>query len=73
MNEFNKEDWVEVLQTTDKFDANLLKSKLTEQGVKAFAFDHQDSMMTMLNASKLMVTIFVHKDDEKKAKSIINE
>lgn len=73
MNEFNKEDWVEILQTTDKFDANLLKSKLTEKGINAVAFDHQDSMMTMLNASKLMVTLYVHKDDEEKAKSIINE
>lgn len=72
MSEFKKEEWVEILKTTDSFDANLLKSKLSEQGIETVAFDHQDSMMTMLNSSKLMVTLYVHKNDFEKAKTIIN-
>ena len=71
MTDFNKEDWVEILNTTDSFDANLIKSKLNEQGIATVAFDHQDSMMTMLNASKLLVTLYVHKNDVEKAQQII--
>lgn len=72
MKDFNSDDWVQVLQTTDSFDAHLLRSKLNEAGIETVAFDHQDSMMTMLNSSKLMVTLYVHKDKEAAANAIIN-
>jgi hypothetical protein len=71
MEELIKKGWVIIFKSIDSIDVNLKKSKLIASGVEAITFDHQDSMMTSLNDTNFMVSLFVHKNDEEKAKGII--
>ena len=67
----NKEDWTVIAKSSDKFDLELKQAKLKEAGIDALLFDHLDSMYKMLNDTNYGVGLFVHKKDEEKAITII--
>ena len=71
MEELLKKGWVQILKSTDGTDMNILKLKLADSGVEAVTFDHQDSMLTSLNDTNYMVSLYVHENDVEKAKKII--
>tara|TARA_B100000780_G_C21119407_1_gene453296 strand:+ start:763 stop:987 length:225 start_codon:yes stop_codon:yes gene_type:complete len=71
MSEFN--DWVVVYTSTDKFDVELIQGHLKEAGIESVVYDHQDSMMKMLNNSNYSVGLFVHPENETVAKEYIQK
>ena len=71
MTDLEKNGWVSIFKSNDSVDVDLKKSKLAAAGIEANVFDHQDSMLTSLNSTKLSVSLYVHKDDEAKAQDII--
>ena len=56
-------DWVAVYKSTDKFDVELIQGHLKEAGIESVVFDHQDSMMKMLNDTNYSVSLFVHPEN----------
>jgi hypothetical protein len=71
MEKLEKDGWVSIFKSADSIDVNLKKSKLEAAGINSVTFDHQDSMLTSLNDTKLMVSLFVHKNDVDKAREVI--
>tara|TARA_R110002050_G_scaffold200591_1_gene335510 strand:+ start:55237 stop:55455 length:219 start_codon:yes stop_codon:yes gene_type:complete len=71
MEELLKKGWVLIFKSVDGTDAKIKKSKLSAAGIEVIAFDHQDSMMTSLNDTNFMVSLFVHQKDEASAKEIL--
>ncbi len=72
MSGLNKDGWVMVLRSTDSTDIDILKLKLADMGIEAITFNHQDSMLTSLNDTNYSVSLYVHENDVKKAKEIID-
>ena len=67
--------WIPVFQSSDRFDIDLIHSRLKEMGVESVSLDHQDSMFKMFNTtnSGLEVVLLVHPQDETKARDYIEE
>ena len=71
MSEFDKNDWVSIFKSMDNIDVKLKRSKLEAAGIESNIFNHQDSMLTSLNSTDFSVSLYVHQNDEQKAKEII--
>ena len=71
MTGLDKKDWVSIFQSMDGIDVNLKRSKLESAGIESNTFNHQDSMLKSLNDTDFMVSLYVHVNDEEKAKEII--
>lgn len=65
------EDWVLIYSSGDKFETDLLKVKLENNGINVVQFDHEDSMYKSLNDTNYEVGLYVHKGDAERAKKII--
>jgi len=72
MSELQKEGWITIFKSNDSLDVSLKKSKLESIGIAAVIFDHQDSMLTALNETKLRVSLLVHENDKETAEKAIS-
>lgn len=71
MKEFKKEGWVNIFKSMDGLDVGIKKSKLESVGIEAITFNHQDSMLTSLNDTDFMVSLYVHENDLPRASEVI--
>ncbi|MFT4752877.1 MAG: hypothetical protein ACI85Q_000413 [Salibacteraceae bacterium] len=71
MADLDKRNWVSIFKSMDGVDVNLKRSKLEAAGIESNTFNHQDSMLKSLNDTDFMVSLYVHQNDEEKAKEII--
>lgn len=68
----DKQDWEIVYKSSDLFDMELIQARLKEINIESIIFNHQDSMIKMLNDTNYGVGLYVHKDNVERAKELID-